>query len=295
MVRKIVDDDVAVEKLPQKNAVREQIEAVRHLIRAVARGDKMMQLICSNPGIGKTWIVEQELRRLGIKVALVAPDNVAAFTKALYDHRDDQVLVLDDFDALARSERVASIAKMAWGPTRTVVRHTVEARKNTAREEAGSDKFDPSIPPGDFKIRCRLIWLSNLNYEDPATVINARMVPHFRALCSRSLDPVWIDTSDEEELFNYCVWLGTEGNMLNNKQMKKEIAEKAVAWFIEHRNYLTEISPRRLVQAAEYFQQRLGDAEPYMLGRLLSAKAERNLFPGGMPIPKIIGAGKWTS
>ena len=290
---RIVDD--IVESPPQKNAVREQIEAVRHLIRAVGRGDKLMQLICSEPGLGKTWIVGHELKKLGIKVEPLAPANDAAFVKALYDHRDDQVVVFDDFDALARSEGVVSIAKMAWGPTRTVVRHTVEARKNTAREEAGDDKFDSSIPPGDFKIRPGLIWLSNLNYEDPAMVINARMVPHFRALCSRSLDPVWIDTSDEEDLFRYCIWLGTEGNMLNDKQMKKEIAEKAIAWFIEHRNRLTEVSPRRLGDAAEYFQQRLGDAEPYMLGRLLSAKPERNVLPGGMAIPKIIGAGKWTS
>jgi hypothetical protein len=291
---RIVDDDV-VEKSNKPNFVREQIESVRHLIRAVGRGDKLMQLICSEPGLGKTWIVGQELKNLGIKVEPLAPDNVAAFTKALYDHRDSQVLLLDDFDALARSERVAGIAKMAWGPTRTVVRHTVEARQNAAREEAGDEKFDPSIPPGDFKIQCRLIWLSNLNYEDPATVIKSKMVPHFQALCSRGLDPVWIDTSDEEDLFRYVTWLGTEGNMLNNMQMKKEIAEKAIAWFIVNRNRLTEISPRRLVQAAEYFQQRLGNAEPYMLGRLLSAKAERNLFPGGMAIPKIIGAGKWTS
>jgi hypothetical protein len=291
---RIVDDDV-VEKSNKPNFVREQIESVRHLIRAVGRGDKLMQLICSEPGLGKTWIVGQELKNLGIKVEPLAPDNVAAFTKALYDHRDSQVLLLDDFDALARSERVAGIAKMAWGPTRTVVRHTVEARQNAAREEAGDEKFDPSIPPGDFKIRCRLIWLSNLNYEDPATVIKSKMVPHFQALCSRGLDPVWIDTSDEEDLFRYVTWLGTEGNMLNNMQMKKEIAEKAIAWFIVNRNRLTEISPRRLVQAAEYFQQRLRNAEPYMLGRLLSAKAERNLFPGGMAIPKIIGAGKWTS
>jgi len=294
-IRRIVEDAVVEKPGAEKpNTVREQIEAVRHLIRAVGRGDKLMQLICSNPGIGKTWIVKQELRRLGIKVEPLAADNVAAFTKALYDHKDDQVLLLDDFDALARSERVVGIAKMAWGPTRTVVRHTVEARKNTAREEAGDDKFDPSIPPGNFKIRCGLIWLSNLNYEDPAN-IKKHMAPHFRALCSRSLDPVWIDTSNEEDLFRYVLWLGTTGNMLNDMQMKKEIVEKAIEWFILNRDRLTELSPRRLVQAAEYFRDRLGDAEPYMLGRLLSPKAVRNLFPGGMAIPKIIGAGKWTS
>jgi hypothetical protein len=282
-------DDIAVESPPQKLTVRDQIEGIRHVIAAVGRGDKMMQLIGSNPGLGKTFIVEQELRRLGIKVELVAPDNVAAFTKALYDRRDDQVVVLDDFDALARSERVASIAKMAWGPTRTVVRHTVEARKNTTREETGDDKFDPTIPPGNFTIRCRLIWLSNINFRDPANV-KKHMAPHFRALCSRSLNPLWIDTGDEEDLIRYVVWLGTEGNMFCN--LKKDIAERAIEWFIQHRNNLTEISPRSLVQVADILRRRLGDAEPYLLKQMLSREDQRRLPE--MPIPRCVGAGKWT-
>src|SRR5438034_4509425 len=85
MARRIIDD--IVESPPQQNAVREQIEAVRHLIRAVGRGDKLMQLICSESGLGKTWIVGHELKKLGIKVEPLAPANDAAFVKALYDHR----------------------------------------------------------------------------------------------------------------------------------------------------------------------------------------------------------------
>jgi hypothetical protein len=286
MTRKIADD-IAVEQPNKPNFVREQIEAVRHLIRAVGRGDKLMQLICSEPGMGKSYIVKQELRRLGHKVENVAPANESAFVKALYDHKDDPVLVLDDCDALARSERVAWIFKMAFGPDRVVVHHTVEARKN---EQADDDRYNPNIPPQRFPITCRLIWLSNINFTDSTNVKN-HMAPHFRAMCSRGLDPFWIDTSDEDDLFRYCIWLGTSGNMFS--RMRKPIAEAAVEWFIVNRNRLIEVSPRTLMRAAEYFQQRLGDAEPYMLGRLLSVKQERNL--PGMPIPKIIGAGKWTA
>jgi hypothetical protein len=283
MTRQIADD--IVDRKP--NVVQEQVAAVRHLIRAVGRGDKLMQLICSDPGIGKSYIVKQELRRVGTKVENVAPANESAFVKALYDHKDDPVLVLDDFDALANAVGVASIFKMAFGPDRVVVHHTVEARKN---EQADDDRHNPNIPPQRFKIGCGLIWLSNINFTDPANVKN-HMAPHFRAMCSRGLDPFWIDTSDQDDLFRYCIWLGTEGNMFS--RMRKPIAEAAVEWFIVNRNRLIEISPRTLMRAAEYFQQRLGGAEPYMLGRLLSVKQERNL--PGMAIPKIIGRGRWTA
>ncbi len=81
------------------SSVREQVDMARHAIRAVAQGRKPMQLIGSEPGLGKTYITLQELRRLGIKVENVAPANPSAFVKTLFDHRNDEVLVLDDCDA----------------------------------------------------------------------------------------------------------------------------------------------------------------------------------------------------
>ena len=268
------------------SSVREQVDMARHAIRAVAQGRKPMQLIGSEPGLGKTYITLQELRRLGIKVENVAPANPSAFVKTLFDHRNDEVLVLDDCDALARSEVVAGIAKMAWGPTRLVIRDTVEARKNALADES---KHDPNIPPQRFKVRCRLIWLTNIDFTDPANV-EKHMATHFRAMCSRGLDPVWIDTSSIKDLFEYCVWLGTDGNMLRSLGMPKSVAEEAVAWFIENRNRLKEVSPRQLVRAARMIQGMEEDRR--LLQTLLSASEQRSL--PGMRAPRIIGAGKWT-
>jgi hypothetical protein len=289
MAGRIVDAAIAEKPngvVERPNSVREQLESARQIIRAVAQGRKPMQLIGSEPGLGKTYITLQELRRLGIKVENVAPANGSAFVKTLFDHRNDEVLVLDDCDALARSEVVAGIAKMAWGPTRLVIRDTVEARKNALADES---KHDPNIPPQRFKVRCRLIWLTNIDFTDPANV-EKHMAPHFRAMCSRGLDPVWIDTSSIKDLFEYCVWLGTDGNMLRSLGMPKSVAEEAVAWFIENRNRLKEVSPRQLVRAARMIQGMEEDRG--LLKTLLSAREERNL--PGMRAPRIIGAGKWT-
>jgi hypothetical protein len=271
------------------NIVREQLDLVRHAIRAVALGHKPLQLIGSEPGLGKSFTTLQELKALGIPVNYVAPANVFAFVKALYDHRNDKILVLDDCDALARSERVAGITKMAFGPTRTVVWDTIEARDNAAKE--GHDDHDPNIPPPLFKVRCGLIWLSNIDFtEDDAVNVAKHMAPHFKALCSRGLDPIWIDTSDEEDLFQYCVWLGTEGNMLRSLRLSKSVSEAAIAWFIEDRNYLKEISPRQLRRAAEMIQA-VGESAR-LLQTLLFNEEVRHL--PAMRVPKINSGGKWA-
>jgi hypothetical protein len=271
-----------------RNLIREQLDLVREAIRAVAHGHKRMQLIGSEPGLGKTFTTLQELRALGIRAENVAPANEAALVKTLYDHRDGKVLVLDDCDTLARSERVAGITKMAFGPTRTVVWDTVEARKNALKE--GHDDHDPNTPPPRFKVRCGLIWLTNVNFTDTAAnSVEKHMAAHFRALCSRGLDPIWIDTSNEQDLFQYCIWLGTEGNMLRSLRMSKSLSERAVAWFIENRDYLKEVSPRQLVRAAEMIQA-VGE-KARLLQTLLWNEQVRHL--PGMPVPRLIGAGKW--
>jgi hypothetical protein len=76
------------------------------------------------------------------------------------------------------------------------------------------------------------------------------MLPHFRALLSRGLDPIWIDTSDSVELFEYVVWLATEGGMLNKEGFSRAASEEAVNWFIRNRNRVKELSPRQIVRAA---------------------------------------------
>jgi hypothetical protein len=275
--------DAATAEKVNHNGVREQLDMARDAIRAVARGHKPMQMIGSDPGLGKTYMTLQELKALGIRVENVAPANDTAFVKTLFDHRNDEILVLDDCDALARSERVAGIAKMAWGLSRLVIRDTVEARKNALADDC---KRDPTIPPPRFEVRCRLIWLTNIDFTDPANV-EKHMAPHFRAMCSRGLHPIWIDTSDVDDLFRYCIWLGTEGQMLRNLQLRKADAEKAIAWFIENRNHLKEVSPRQLVHVATLIQGRSDQ-----LLRLLRHDQPNWHIPA-RPIPRIIGAGKW--
>src|SRR5262245_64168185 len=69
------------------NPIRGQMELAKGAIRAVMRGDKKMQMICSNPGIGKTWTTDKEFRKAGHKISAlgnIAPQNGFAFCKVLW-------------------------------------------------------------------------------------------------------------------------------------------------------------------------------------------------------------------
>lgn len=233
----------------EENKIRAQLDIARTAIRAVTLGSKRMQLLCSASGIGKTILVLEELRRAAIRVQYVCPTSASSLVRELYHHRNQPIIFLDDCDKLFRSETVANIAKMAFGPQSLVIYPSVEAIKNAACKASGSPKYDPTIPPVRFPFRGKLIWCSNLNLTDEK-IIAEKMLPHFRALLSRGLDPIWIDTSDSVELFEYVVWLATEGGMLNKEGFSRAASEEAVNWFIRNRNRVKELSPRQIVRAA---------------------------------------------
>ena len=274
------------------NSIYAQFEILRITIRAVLSGPKTMQMICSDPGLGKSQAVEDECRKAGIKASRVTPTNVASFVKELYDHRNKRVVIFDDCDRLLKSETCANIAKMAFGPQRMVIHNTVEARRNEQRRKNGDPKYDPGIPPQRFDFHANLIWCSNLNFTDPA-IIKSHMKPHFQALVSRGLHPIWIDSSNIEELFEYVIWLGTEGGMLNRKGMSKSVSEEAISWFITNRNRLKEISPRQLLHVATIIRGMGFDerTKRVLLQLLLSSKEEHNIPSASLL--EIVGCNRW--
>jgi hypothetical protein len=280
--------------MKRENSIRAHFEVARIAIRAVITGSKPMQMICSDPGLGKSQAVEEECRKAGIKASHVTPTNVASFVKELYDHRNKPVAIFDDCDRLLRSETCANIAKMAFGPQRMVIHNTVEARKNEQRRKNGDPKYDSGIPPQRFHFRAKLIWCSNLNFSDPA-IIKSHMKPHFQALVSRGLHPIWIDSSNIEELFEYVIWLGTEGGMLNKKGMSKSVSEEAMNWFITNRNRLQEISPRQLLHVATIIRDMGFDerTKRVLLRLLLSSKEEHNI--SSAPLLEIVGCNRWKA
>jgi hypothetical protein len=117
------------------------------------------------------------------------------------------------------------------------------------------------------------------------------MVPDFQALCSRGLHPLWIDTSNAQDLFEYCIWLATEGGGLWRRKHTKEVSEETVEFFIENRLRLQEISPREMQTIAEVIQNNRYDAarKQRRLAHLLHKENVDGRELRDVPIPKLVG------
>jgi hypothetical protein len=228
----------------ERNPIRRGFLAAEYAIEAVVEGRKNLQMVCSREGLGKSFLVDQQLRKHGIKAPHLAPKNDDAFAEILWTYSDpDQypVLVIDDNDVLAWSERVANMFKTAFAPPHTVFHQT--------RRSMGSR----DIPP-EFPFHGRLIWLSNINYTDPAN-IDKEMRVHWRAMQDRGLDPIWICPSEPEDVFAYIVWLIVERHMLRRVEgLKGRHNEAALNWLIEHRNHIKQMTPRSMVDIAKMFK-----------------------------------------
>src|SRR5262249_27393770 len=138
---------------------------------------------------------------------------------------------------------------------------TVASISNQARKEQGKT-FDRNIPPPTFKIKAGLVWLSNKNFTDES-VINSEMVPHFRAMVSRGLDPIWIDSSNPQNMFDYTLWLDIEQRLLIHQDQapNKKQHDDGLDWWVTNRHRLREISPRSLVEAVRRMKQFNGEPE----------------------------------
>jgi hypothetical protein len=269
--------EISLPLLRNNNPLRRGYEVAEIAVRAVIAGHKPMQMICSKAGLGKTYLVNRELRRAGIKPATISPQNYPALAETLYRLRDHPVVVLDDCDMLARSERVANIFKQAFGPTRTV---NYESKQTLAVDRFPRPLTDAlALMPSSFRVNARLIWLSNINFTDP-TIVTDAMAPHFRAMVSRGLDPIWIDSDDDADQFDFILWLVIERHMLRSHGFPREVTVAALNWFVEHRNCIKELSPRTLVRIADGFRQYPDEHNrELMLGLMLAPKPLRNI-PG---------------
>jgi len=206
------------------NLVWQGFESLKVAISDVATGHRRMAMFGSPPGFGKTYWAHRILRWRHAKYDESYPKDEFALVKTLWDfkRRNIGVGIFDDADSLARKETTSNILKVSFGHGGKVLFGTPTAMKNeeyrNAEDEKSKRRYNPTIHPPLFPVLMRLVWLSNLNYTDPA-LLDA-LPEHFRALVSRGLDPVWIPGDIEHEgfeVFIYTHWAATEGNMLRGK------------------------------------------------------------------------------
>jgi phage N-6-adenine-methyltransferase len=94
----------------------------------------------------------------------------------------------------------------------------------------------------------RVIWLSNLNYEDYPSTLRPAQCAVFSGVASR-VPPRWIN-SEQQNVFDYSIWMIVMGDMLRNHPMagrggfKLDVAQDVLNFFCTKAPYLQELSPR---------------------------------------------------
>src|SRR5216684_820000 len=209
------------------NRIRQAFQQVATKIEVMCSAPpdlRLPLLLIGPPGIGKTQIVRNSLLQYGERVNIGNPRNPWELYGLFSKYRNARSLLIDDSEHLARSEPCANLAKQALSPPYTVT-------------------WDDSKADTDsFNTKFSLIWISNVDYRDEGSVAES-MGPHFAALVSRGLKPIWIGGTDNET-FQYTCWLATEGGMLFNRRVGQTESELAIGWFIDNRNFLEDVTPR---------------------------------------------------
>ena len=258
------------------------VERAKANIRDLAANRKTIGLICGGAGTGKNTLTRQIAKQHLIKyVPEDRPANAAALVSCTWRNLMCPLHVLNECDHLLRDPLAMNIIKLMHETPRRCAHYTNEARQNEYYLESGSRQYRESIAPTSFALddpakrtrNARQLFTLNLNYTDPEVT---RLLPqeHWTALLRRGLDPVFIPTPDRA-LFEYVVWLGGEGRMLNNLQFDYATSRDAIAFYVQNVNRLPELSPGRLVWIAEIIRDYPKDAE--RLDRMLSVTDQRDL------------------
>ena len=255
------------------NVVWLDIQTALIIIRDVATGRRIMAMIISLPGFGKSFLANREMRKANCAFHLSNPQDANALVSVLWQIESGAlrnskgeliaVLLLDDADACARRETPANVVKGAFGEARRVIWESQAAFRNAAWLDKANPRYNPDrhsplIPPMEFNVSVRLLWLSNADFTDEAVL--GGTPEHFRALVSRGLDPFRI--RDDAENDGYAVFLythhaATEGGFLKAARADGgypyEIARQAVDFYVHNVHRLIDIVPRRLKQIATVF------------------------------------------
>jgi hypothetical protein len=204
-----VEKKVQKVKYADPNVIFKDIEKLTELVATDILKQNGM-IITGAPGIGKTYGMEQTLKRLfgefnlpDSKVVYLKGGNISTFGlyKFLYQNRNDKIIVLDDSDALLKDRAIINMLKSAMDsyPSREIgwesnlvlpmgsltkeEREEYYAKVDAALadpEQAG--KVGGKIKmPGNFPFKSKIFFISNMSAKE------WQKDSHIAAIWSRSV------------------------------------------------------------------------------------------------------------
>ena len=162
-MNKIVNKSLAIAATKDltKTQIRSKITEFSNSIEELTQGvadDAWSLVLMGEPGQGKTQGVWDTLQKTGVKFDGVnGTASAIGIYKFFYQHRDYDVIVIDDCDSLFESEEAANILKAATD-TKAVRRVT------WTKQNSNLQSIDL---PNSFEMTARVIIITNKNLSTP--------------------------------------------------------------------------------------------------------------------------------
>lgn len=167
------DDSLSPEDLALWNDVENETaldkwNQYREYVTLIAEGEAHSYSLIAYgmPGTGKTHDCEQILNEYGANYVVLgsAITDIKAIMAQLYEHRDDEVIVFDDLDAILSSSNRSNMFKQVFQQ-----RRTRRIGMNTTIKYNDEDGNKQIIPPTfDFTSRCIMLSNKPRDFFEPA-------------------------------------------------------------------------------------------------------------------------------
>lgn len=258
----ITIDEVLINEVPTVPAVVEEtdeevmvrienrFEILQMVTRAICEGKIRATIVTGAPGVGKSFIVENELERASLIDVLRESRIRSEFIKGaitpiglyqkLYEFSDpENVLVFDDSDSVFFDDVSLNLLKAALD--------TSKRRKICWNGESFALRREGI--PDQFDFKGAVIFITNLNFGN---IKSPKLRDHLTALESRChFIDLTINTTREKLL--RIKQIANAGELFTNYGFTPEQQTEVIDYLFEHQDKLRELSLRTALKIADLY------------------------------------------
>jgi len=235
--------------------IKERFAAVTRMAEGVAEGKFRAMLVSGNPGIGKTFTLEDCFERIASDVSITY-QKVTGFVKAtglfrlFFENKEpNNVIMFDDCDSIFADEVALNFLKAACDSTR---KRWISWRseKQFADTSGSADVDDLGNIPKEFEFKGHVCFVTNLDF-DKLIRANNRIAPHLEALVSRAfyLD---LNLNSTRELFVRIKDVVTSTDMLVD--LSESAKETILQYMEDNVTRIREISLRMVLKLSQIYK-----------------------------------------
>lgn len=204
----------------------EKFEMVNAYVGMVADGLLNTMYVYGTPGVGKSHEVYQALRKRGLRYVDYSGGvrGTGELVKILYQHRDDELLVFDDFDSVFKSADMKNIMKTALENISTRTISWVDDKVRPVKDRV----------PDRFEFTSGIIFVSNRTRIDPAiksrvlsvqvNLNRAEILDRIEKKLAATLPSV--DLHIKREVFDYILSIEKEIKIIDFRQFQNAVVTR---------------------------------------------------------------------